>query len=29
MNKYDISCLSVAYDEYKLEGMKTTDKISH
>jgi homoserine O-acetyltransferase len=29
MKKYDISCLPVVNDEYKLEGIITTDQISH
>ncbi|MBZ9570876.1 homoserine O-acetyltransferase [Methanobrevibacter sp. TMH8] len=29
MRKYDISCLPVVNDEYKLEGIITTDQISH
>lgn len=29
MRKYDISCLPVVDDDFKLEGMITTDQISH
>lgn len=29
MRKYDISCLPVVNDEYKIEGIITTDQISH
>lgn len=29
MRKYDISCLPVVDDDFKLEGIITTDQISH